>query len=151
MRVQPPDPKADRFRLSPRGARRPLAERDANVIPLIDVVFILILYFMLAGNLDPNLTEALAPPQSASTTHAPLDVPTVLLDGAGRVRYEGLQVDDTGLAAALVAGGRPPARVALRADATADSARVADLVAIVSAAGVGDLSLITVPVAPAGR
>ena len=46
MIIEPPNPKADRRYLGAHGKHGNLAERDANVIPLIDVVFILILYFM---------------------------------------------------------------------------------------------------------
>lgn len=150
MRIQPPNPKADRRYLGQHGERRTLAERDANVIPLIDVVFILILYFMLAGSLDQELLESLMPPQSRSLLAPPTKVPFVVLKKNGEVTYQKMILDDIGLARALAANGHPPERVALHADAEADAARVADVIAIISRAGVGDLALITRP-APVRR
>jgi biopolymer transport protein ExbD len=147
MRIKPPDPKADRRYLGAHGERRPLAERDANVIPLIDVVFILILYFMLAGSLDQELMEALLPPQSQSLQPPPVKVPIVTVKENGELGYRGMVLDDAGLARELAAHGGPPERVALHADGAADAARVADVVAVIGRAGVGDLALITRPAA----
>lgn len=147
MIIEPPNPKADRRYLGPHGKHGNLAERDANVIPLIDVVFILILYFMLVGSLDQELIESLLPPQSKSLQHPPQKVPFVLIDKDGKVTYEKVVRDDGALMKALNADGHPPARVALHADAEADAGRVADVIAVIGRAGIGDLSLITRPAA----
>ncbi len=145
MIIEPPNPKADRRYLGAHGKHGNLAERDANVIPLIDVVFILILYFMLAGSLDQELVEALLPPQSKSLQPPPSKVPHVVLDKDGKVTYDKTVRDDASLALALRANGHPPPRVTLHADAEADAGRVADVIAIIGRAGIGDLSLITRP------
>ena len=147
MRIEPPDPKGDRRRLGARGQRRPLAERDANVIPLIDIVFILILYFMLAGSLDQELIEALTPPQSRSMLPPPKKIPAVVLKRNGDAIYKGATLSDEALAQAVYANGSPPYRIALQADAQADAARVADVLGILNRAGVTDLALITLPLA----
>lgn len=145
MPLQAPNPKADRRSLIVRRKRGNAAERDANVIPLIDVVFILILYFMLAGSLDQELIEALTPPQSKSLQPPPTKVPHVVVDKNGKVTYAKAVHDDTSLASALSDNGHPPLKLALHADAEADAGRVADIIAIIGRAGVGDLSLITRP------
>lgn len=147
MRIEPPDPKADRRRLGARGQRRSLAERDANVIPLIDIVFILILYFMLVGSLDQELIEALTPPQSRSMLAPPKKVPAVVIKQNGDAIYKGIILKDEALAAAVYAAGNPPYRVSVQADALADAARVADVLGILNRAGVTDLALITMPLA----
>lgn len=147
MIIEPPNPKADRRYLGPHGKHGSLVERDANVIPLIDVVFILILYFMLVGSLDQELMESLLPPQSKSLQQPPQKVPFVLIDKDGKVTYEKVVRDDGALMQALNAAGHPPARVALQADAEADAGRVADVIAVIGRAGIGDLSLITRPAA----
>lgn len=147
MIVEPPNPKADRRYLGAHGRHGNLVERDANVIPLIDVVFILILYFMLVGSLDQELIESLLPPQSKSLQQPPQKVPFVLIDKDGKVTYEKVVRDDGALMKALNADGHPPARVALQADAEADAGRVADVIAVIGRAGIADLSLITRPAA----
>ena len=147
MIIEPPNPKADRRYLGPHGKHGNLAERDANVIPLIDVVFILILYFMLAGSLDQELVEALLPPQSKSLQQPPHKVPFVVVDKDGKVTFEKVVRDDAALAKALNSNGHPPPKVALQADAEADAGRVADVIALIGRAGIGDLSLITRPAA----
>lgn len=143
--IDPPNPKADRRFLGQHGKHSNLAERDANVIPLIDVVFILILYFMLAGSLDQELIEAFLPPQSQSLASPPKKVPFVVVDKDGKVTYQQRAHDDASLALAINAGGHPPPRLALQADAAADAARVADVIAIIGRAGVGDLAMLTRP------
>ncbi|MBK8958673.1 MAG: biopolymer transporter ExbD [Proteobacteria bacterium] len=147
MIIEPPNPKADRRYLGPHGKHGNLAERDANVIPLIDVVFILILYFLLAGSLDQELVEALLPPQSKSLTQAPQKVPFVTVDKDGKVTYQKAQLDDAALVKALNADGHPPPKIALQAEEQADAGRVADVIALIGRAGIGDLSLITRPAA----
>ena len=147
MIIEPPNPKADRRYLGPHGKHGNLAERDANVIPLIDVVFILILYFMLAGSLDQELIEALLPPQSQSLTQPPHQVPFVVVTKDGQVTYDKQVRDDASLTLALNANGHPPPKVALQADTEADAGRVADVIALIGKAGIGDLSLITRPAA----
>lgn len=147
MRIEPPNPKADRRYLGPHGKHGNLAERDANVIPLIDVVFILILYFMLAGSLDQELLEALVPPQSQSLAAPPREVPLVVVHKDGKVTYKQKDHDDASLVQALSAGGHPPPKVSLHADAEADAGRVADVIALIGKAGIGDLALITRPAA----
>lgn len=143
--IEPPNPKADRHHLGQRGKHGSLAERDANIIPLIDVVFILILYFMLAGSLEPTLAEAVKPPQSASIAAPPTEVPMVIIGKDGKLLYEDTGQDDAGLALVLNNGGHPPPQLILQADADADAGRVADVVAIIGKAGVGELSLLTRP------
>ena len=148
MRTELPNPKADRRYLGRHGKHGNLAERDANIIPLIDVVFILILYFMLAGSLDQELVEALLPPQSQSLLPPPKKVPFVVIDKDGQVMYQQAVRDDASLTLALNANGHPPSRVALQADAEADAGRVADVIAVIGRAGVGDLALLTRPAPP---
>ncbi len=135
----------NRNSLGDQGEKRTLAEKDANVIPLIDVVFILILYFMLVGSLDQELIEALTPPQSRSMLAPPKNVPTLVLKANGDAIYEGRKLDDEGLATAVNANGQPPYRLSVQADAQADAARVADVLAVLNQAGVTDLALITLP------
>lgn len=145
MRLKSQHRRADSRQLGNIGQRRTLAERDANVIPLIDVVFILILYFMLVGSLDQKLIEALTPPQSRSMLAPPENVPSVVLKMNGDALYDGRKFDDEALATAVYADGKPPYRIAVQADAQADAARVADVLSILNRAGVTDLALITLP------
>ncbi len=147
MRLKSQHRQADSRQLGNIGQRRTLAERDANVIPLIDVVFILILYFMLVGSLDQELIEALSPPQSRSMLSPPKKVPAVVLKANGDAVYEGHQLNDEALAAAIYANGKPPYRVAVQADAQTDAARVADVLGLLNRSGVTDLALITLPFA----
>lgn len=143
--IEPPNPKADRRFLGQHGKHGSLVERDANVIPLIDIVFILILYFMLAGSLDQELIEALTPPQSQSLLSPPKKTPFVVIQKDGRVMYDQQVHDDASLTLAINAGGHPPPRLTVQADADVEAARVADVIGLIGKAGVGNLSLITRP------
>jgi biopolymer transport protein ExbD len=86
----------------------------------------------------------LFPPQSVSTTRAPVGVPVIALRADGEIRFEGAEVDDAGLATKLAAVTPPPEKVAIHADAVADAARVADVVDVVYRAGIAKVGILTV-------
>lgn len=125
--------------------RRSLAERDANVIPLIDIVFILILYFMLAGNLDVRMLEALSAPASTSTRKPPSAGVAIVVKAGGEVWLGGAPLSDEALVERLAAGIALSDRVILLPDARADAARVADIIALLARANVESVALITKP------
>jgi biopolymer transport protein ExbD len=123
--------------------RRSLAERDANVIPLIDVVFTLILYFMLAGQLDARLLEALAAPLSSSRQKPPMAGDVVAIEADGSVWLHEQPVADAELVRRLGARIATSDRIILMPEADTDAARVADVIALLARADIESVSLIT--------
>ena len=123
--------------------RRPPQRRrdgDAGVLPLINVVFLLLIFFMVAARLAPPEPFTVAPPRSAASGAATADVARVSVAADGRVAVDGADTAPGALGAALA--GRD---VWLMADAQAEAAMVIGLIARMRAGGAGAVTLATVP------
>ncbi|KZD04865.1 ExbD/TolR family protein [Oceanibaculum pacificum] len=133
--------------------RRPARQReegDEGVIPLINIVFLLLIFFMLAGKLTQADPFQVTPPPSASTD-LPEAVPNTILVGAdGQLAFAGKPVELEALAEVLagevktqqpMAEDAPPLR--LKADQEADAGRVIQVMETLRAAGVEKLLLLT--------
>lgn len=81
---------------SPDSGRRPPLE---PVLPLINVVFLLLIFFMVAGQLAPRPEGNVDAPDSASAdTKENLDQFMLVLDKEGRLLHQGQPVDTTRVA-----------------------------------------------------
>jgi len=123
------------------GSRSKWAGAVIDLTPLIDVVFLLLLFFLLtaAPAPDPTLDVAL-PAAAASAAPDPAREVTVVLQSTGVIHYEGAIVDLPGLEARLLelAQADARARVILRGDR---AARYDLFVAILEAVSSAGLSL----------
>ncbi|MBU1410127.1 biopolymer transporter ExbD, partial [Myxococcota bacterium] len=112
-----------------------------DLTPLIDIVFLLLLFFLLtaAPAPDPTLDVAL-PAAAASETPPPAREVTIVLQASGVIYYENTIVDLPGLEARLLqlASSDAGARVILRGDR---ASRYDLFVAILEAASNAGLSL----------
>ncbi|UAW99773.1 biopolymer transporter ExbD [Halopseudomonas nanhaiensis] len=104
--------------------RRGKASPDDNLIPLINIVFLLLIFFMVAGQIAPQQDTTVNPPESAS--EKPLE-PAVLelsLTAAGDLRSEGMDLDEVALQSRITQLTQDDAelRVSLRADLDATAA-----------------------------
>ena len=125
-----------------RGFRR--GDTDGRILPLINVVFLLLVFFMVAGRLAPPDPFALTPPQARADGPAPQGI-VVAIAADGQVAVDGQRVDLTALAAAVEAArsALPGESVALRADARAPARDLAIVLARLRAAGVTEARLAT--------
>ena len=103
--------------------RRPASSRRGPALtPLIDVVFILIVFVLLAATFDRPQQVEIAPPSSSQASAAPERSLEVTLDAAGAVTIEGAPTPNDALRATFTRhhaeGGERP--VLVRADAQAD-------------------------------
>jgi biopolymer transport protein ExbD len=123
---------------------KPASDSEADLIPLINVVFLLLIFFMLAGRLAPTESIALDPPRSDSRQGARATPPVILIDRAGQLRLNGEPLDDTTLAervAGLLADGPP--HVQIKADAALDALRLVELLEQLRGAGAEEIDLLT--------
>jgi biopolymer transport protein ExbD len=124
-----------------RPAKRPEQE---NVIPLINVVFLLLIFFMLAGKLGQSDPFELTPPTSESE-RAPTERPaTVYVGPDGQIALGDRVLALEGLEAAVrtrLADG--PAVVRLKSDQGAEANRVIDVMDALRRAGVARVTLLT--------
>ena len=121
--------------LSPSRERRP-----ENVIPMINIVFLLLLYFMVAGNLHIDLE--VTPPTSATTTEPPSSVLKIAITAAGNVEYRGQAIAIPQIELELQSDFKDQV-VQLSADARAEAVLVAQAVAALSKVGVKQITLLT--------
>lgn len=120
--------------------RRPVM----SLTPLIDVVFILLLFFMLASSFDEWSTLPLAVPDEGQTIAAD-DSPrlVIALDASGALRYDGVSMADDAVVEAVSASRRthPGVQFVVRVDAEVAVQRMVDVLDLLSQAGVEDAAL----------
>lgn len=133
-------------------------EPEINIVSLIDVVLLLVVFFMLSsrftdeGRLRVRLPSASAVPQ-ASPASEPLVV-SVTQQGGYRVNeHELINSSPDTLRAALVkeAGTDRKLRVTLRADARATHQSVITAMDVLGRLGFAEINVATVKEEPAGR
>lgn len=120
-------------------APRPQRRHRENIVPMINVVFLLLIFFLMTAQIAPPEPFTVTPPGSSSEVQAEgRDILFVAADGVlayGSARGEAVFV-------ALAA--RPdPGPLLVRADAGLPAADLAALLPRIAAAGVTDLSLVT--------
>lgn len=136
-----------------RPTRRP--DSEERVLPLINVVFLLLIFFMLAGRLSEAELFEVTPPESAGAGEAAApeeaEGTELLLAADGRLALNGEALDPGGLKATLVERGvaRAGGPVTLKADAEAEALAVVAVMETLRAAGLSNVQLITQ--APAGN
>lgn len=83
--------------------------RSENTIPLINVVFLLLIFFLLAGTLAPPLDRAITPVAVAADPAQSLDALSVAADGT--LTYHSALTSIAAYAASLDQAGTAPARL----------------------------------------
>ena len=132
MRVQPPRPKNE----------------DERILPLINVVFLLLIFFMLTGKLTAIDPIEVTPPRSASEGVIDVQELVVVIGANGDLAFDGELIPQASLPNAVAErlGGDRAAQVWLKADSGADSVQVIAVMEILHEAGVERLKLLTAPV-----
>lgn len=118
---------------------------DDAILPLTNVVFLLLIFFMLAGHLATPEPFAITPPQSISQAHAPTQGVDVQINADGQLAFDGetLSADALQTAVRQRLADHPDSPVRLRADGRTASARVVAVMRHLHAAGAHELRLIT--------
>lgn len=121
-------------------------EQGENVIPLINIVFLLLIFFMLAGSLAATDPFDVEPPETRDGLEAEQpEEGVVLLAADGRLALDGEELDEAALALRLRewndADRTSP--VKLKADADVPAERLLDLMDLFRDAGLERLILLT--------
>jgi biopolymer transport protein ExbD len=124
-------------------------DSESSVLPLINVVFLLLIFFMIAGSfgvIDPFQVNA---PQSASEGQQQAEAIQILLSRDGRLALDGNVIDEEALLTEITERYARDAslRLQLKADAGVAGNRVVLLMERLHDAGVGRLRLMTLPAA----
>ncbi len=126
---------------------RRMEDSEERILPLINIVFLLLIFFMLAGKLTAGDPFEVVPARSARAGEAGAEGTEILLGQGGQLALDGEVMDEAALLAALA--GRlesaPDLPVRLRADAAAPAAALVALTRVLRQAGTGEITLVTLP------
>lgn len=126
----------------PRLARERARAMEDAVLPLINVVFLLMIFFLVAGQMGQRMSASAAP-QSWLSEKASAAAPRVLrLLSDGTLDAGGILVTDEGLADE--AAGWGGAAVDVQAGPEIPATRVLRVLNVLHAAGIADVRLLTV-------
>ena len=117
--------------------RRPRAE---SIVPMINVVFLLLIFFLMSAQITPPAPFDVTLPESASDSAArPAD--TLYMDAEGRLAFNaarGAAVYD-----AIAARATPDTALQIRADARLEAQALARLLPELAARGILEIELLT--------
>jgi len=120
---------------------------EERVLPLINVVFLLLIFIMLAGRLATSDPFRIDPPRSRSDAAAQQRELTVLIGAKGRLALDGQVMGRAEIRSAVArrASRDGSLRVLVRADGRAEAIRVIAVMELLREAGIENLSLLTLP------
>lgn len=129
--------------LRKRARRR--ANPDDAILPLINIVFLLLIFFMVAGRLTTADPLEVSPPRSALGETQGEDEPLLLVGADGALALSGEAIEEEAALARLAeARGVDGALVVrLKADERAEAAEIARLLGRLKAIGVAKVRLLT--------
>ncbi|MEM6421009.1 MAG: biopolymer transporter ExbD [Pseudomonadota bacterium] len=125
------------FDIRPRTSRR-----GEGIVPMINVVFLLMIFFLMSTTLSPEMTALIDPPASAAGDPAPADR-ALVVSADGTMAYGALRGDAAieAIAAGVAAG--EIGLLLIQADRAVDGAVIARLMTRLGEAGVRDSALVT--------
>ena len=114
--------------------------QEENVIPMINIIFLLLLYFMIVGNLSPDYN--VAPPFASRQAEPPAAIPTVSVSPDGEMRFEGKSVtwENLHVEISKVTGHE---KLKIHADAKSDALTVSKIMKAATEAGILQFVLVT--------
>lgn len=114
--------------------------REENVIPMINVIFLLLLYFMVVGNLTPD--HNIVPPLSAQITEPPDHIPTISVTRDRKMWFETREIGLDELKAEL-SGNTGYEKIKIHADANVDALTISMIMDVSADSGIFQFVLIT--------
>ena len=127
----------------------PRRRTQENLLPMINVVFLLLIFFLISTQMTPPEPFAVSPPQALAEAEALGDF-ALYLSADGQLGYRDA-LDDAALTALAAARTdhcadndctASPPRLTLRADAALPAARLAQLLPSLSASGFSQIELV---------
>ena len=120
-------------------------EEPDNILPLINVVFLLLIFFIMTGALHAVDYFNVNPATSSSEFQAFLDDTIILVGGDGRVAIDNKEVDEVDLQLSVSdkLSANAGAIFRIKADGRVDAARVVEVMELIEAVGVLRVMLLT--------
>ncbi|EDP63305.1 Biopolymer transport protein ExbD/TolR [alpha proteobacterium BAL199] len=123
------------------------ANEDDRILPLINVVFLLLIFFMVVGSLSATDPFTIEPPQSRNGDPRDLKGIVLLIGTDGQLALDGRVLEASALKSAMTERlvDAPAQEVHLKADGAAAATEVVGIMEILRDAGVERVRLMTVP------
>ncbi len=120
-------------------------EETDPVLPLINVVFLLLIFFIMTGALHAVDFFNINPPDSLSQAPGALEDTIILVGAGGRLAIDNEEVDDVDLQLAVSEklAANEKAVFRLKADGRVDAVRVVEVMELIEAVGVRGVTLLT--------
>ncbi len=118
---------------------------DDNLIPLINIVFLMLIFFMVAGQIQRTDSIKIEPPQSVSSL-SPEDEKVSLIivhDGSIHLEDTAVELDQLANLLALQISHQPTSSLLIKTDATLPAEKLYEILKYVRAAGFQKISLAT--------
>lgn len=125
-------------------------EEPDTILPLINVVFLLLIFFIMTGALHAVDYFNVNPPSSSSQVRVPLDETIILVSSDGRLAINNVEMDETDLqlTASDALAKNPDTVFRIKADGRVDAARVVELMELIEAVGVRRVMLLALEPRP---
>ena len=129
-------------------SKRPRPNVAINISPLVDVVFLLVIFFAVSTTFLETAGLKLELPESTSTARQESKQLTVFLGADGGLSFEGEPIEPETLSERLSSEleARESKRVALRADAGSRHGDVVAVMDLIQGAGAEGLTVVARPV-----
>lgn len=127
--------------------RAPRRSHPETIIPLIDVVFFLLVFFMLIGRMDASAPFAVTPATARTGTDMPGGGTTLAVAEDGALALDGQALDRASVLRDIAANLRtaPDHLIRINAHHAAALSNVLPLVAEIEAMGARDIVLVVTP------
>jgi len=121
---------------------------DDNMIPLINVVFLMLIFFMVAGQITAADGVKVAPPVSVSNSQTNNEQLKVVIAEDGRVFIDGSLIEEKEITARILSyrldqNADENTGILVKADADLAIERLQTILKLIKSAGITSLSLIT--------
>ena len=125
---------------------RPKGDEE-RVLPLINVVFLLLIFIMLAGRLATSDPFRVDPPRSVSDADLQQRKMTVLIGANGRLALDGEIMEQAQIREVVAKGVSrgDTLRVLVKADGQVEAVRAVAVMALLREAGIESVKLLTLP------
>ncbi|NNE52598.1 MAG: biopolymer transporter ExbD [Sulfitobacter sp.] len=130
-----------------RLARAPARQPPETIIALIDVVFFLLVFFMLIGRMDATAPFDVMPPTAFTGADMPAGGRTIAVSAEGSFAFDGQLVDDVALEQALadLVGDDPETLIRVNANRQTELRHVLPLVRRLEELGAVNIALVVTP------
>lgn len=116
-----------------------------NILPMVNVVFLLLIFFMVAGTYSTPEMFEVSSPNSSSTLHANQTVTTIVVDKSGRIAIGEVELTSDTLSeyvnSLLIT--EPTSIIQLKADADVEALQIVKLIELLSETELNAVHLLT--------